>query len=236
MSHNSASVPGSAWARKNVGLIAGLVAIIVIAVVVVGYLSWRKGINNDAFDRQRQVVSAYNNYQTELSNCLDKTGISAQVATTEYAQLKNTMTAIIAARYQTPDGQTTRAGGALGGGQLISALQEQYPQIDNSLWKELQTTAVGCRNQVAGSNKQLQFVAGNFDTWTNQGSIFSSPIRNNWPDERLKAFGLQGPLTGRDALDFIVQPITTGEATQAIRTHEMPSQQLFPSSSPSPSQ
>lgn len=220
------------WLLDNKALVGVIAAVLVVAIVLVGYLSWKNSINNEGFRRQREVVQQYNTYQTSLSTCLDNTRISSQVASQEFDQLKNVLTAAVSARYVDAHGQPTTASSALGGGQMISVLQEQYPNIDVSLWKQLMSEATGCRSQVAGVNDKLQFVAASFDTWTHQGSIFSKPVRQNWPNDELKVMSLQGPITGRAALDFLTLPITTGEATQAVQTHTMPSQQLFPSASP----
>lgn len=207
------------WAREHLKLVITVAIAVALLIVVYAVISWTNGINNDGFGRQRDVVTLYNQYQTELSTCLDNTKIGARIAEEEYRQVENVLTAVVGARY--------RDAGALSGDSLVSALAEQYPQIDRSLWRQLMTVAIGCRQEVAGVNGQLQHVAGSFDRWASQGGVFEKLVRKNWPDDRLKVVGLNGTLTGRDALQFIITPITTAEAQRAVQTHEMPSQDLF---------
>jgi hypothetical protein len=235
MSENYPAFLSPEWLTKHKREI--IAASVVVAALFITWLTltWAQNIHNEGFKRQRQVSQQYNNYQTSLSTCLNTTDLSTQMASAEYAQFKDVMTAIISARYQTPDGQPTTADGVLGDGALISALQENYPDVDRSLWKQALATAVGCRNQVAGEMAHLQQVSASFDTWANTGNPISKHYRNNWPNDQLKVQGLLGELTGQDALDFLTQPVLTTSATQAIRTHTMPDQPLFPSSSSSPS-
>lgn len=206
------------WAEKHIVIIA---VAVVSLVVILGTLSWVNGIDNEGYTKQRAVLQQYNVYQTELSTCLDNTSVASQIATEEYEQVKNVLTSIISARYGDE--------GALSeGGAFVSALQEQYPEIDRSLWKQLMTVAIGCRNQVAGVNNELQSVAARFETWTNTGGLFAKRFHNRYPTDELKVVGLTGPLSGQAALDFLTVPLTTAAATEAIRNHEMPSTDLFP--------
>jgi hypothetical protein len=222
----------SDWIKSHRRLLIAVVAIVVMLSIFWRIASWINDIDNKGFNRQRDVVKEYNIYQTQLSTCLDNTNISSQIAQAEYEQVKNALTAIVAARYKDANGQPTRADSVLGGGALISALQEQYPEIDRSLWKQFMNTAIGCRNQVAGEMGKLQYVAGNFDTWANTGGLIEKRFRGRYPTDELKVIGLNGPLTGRPALEFLTQPVLTSDATNAVRTHEMPSQDLFPDTTP----
>lgn len=205
--------------NKGISIAAGVAA--VIAIVVFSFASWVNSIHNEGWTKQRAVLQQYNTYQTSLSTCLDNSQVGAQIASQEYKQVKDVLTSIVSARYSDA--------GALNGssGAFVSALQEQYPDIDRTLWKQLMTTAIGCRNQVADTNNELQSVAGRFDTWAHTGGIFERQFRSKFPNSDLVVIGLNGPMTGAAALTFLVTPITTGEATNAIRTHVMPEQDLF---------
>lgn len=208
------------WIKRHMALV--IVAVLVIAVggAALIFFSWRNSINNEAYGQQRDVFKVYNQYQTALSTCLDQSRIAAQISTEEYDRFKDTVTPIIGARY---DGE------ALTGDAAVSVLVESYPEVDRSLWKQFMSTALGCRANTGDVNDDLQRVAGDFDTWVHQGGVFEKMVRNNWPNDELKVTGLNGVLTGQDALDFIVTPLTTGEALNALKTHTMPDQDLFPS-------
>ena len=217
------------WMKGHLKLVIGLGALVGMLLAIVGIASSINSIDNEGFEKQRDVLQQYNIYQTELSTCLDNTNIASQIAVEEYQQVKDVFTAIVGARYGDE--------GALSeGGAFVSALQEQYPEIDRSLWKQLMTTAVGCRNQVAGVNNELQSVASRFDKWCNTGGLWAKMFRSRYPTDELKVMSFSGPVTGQAALDFLTTPITTSEATNAIRTHEMPTQDLFPGGDPSPSE
>jgi hypothetical protein len=212
------------WVKSHLSIVIGAAIAVVLLIIFLVFMSWKNGIHNEGFEKQRDVVTLYNNYQTALSTCLDQTNISSQVAAENLEQVKNALTAIVGARYSDEKGALSSDG------PIVSALVEQYPEIDSSLWQQLMTTAVGCRAQVAGANGQLQHVAAKFDTWTHQGSWYAKAFRNNWPNDELKVVTLNGGVTGREALDFIVTPLTTGEAKNALLAHEMPNQDLFPDS------
>lgn len=207
--------------KKYIPLVAGIAVLVVIVIGVISFLSWANSIDNDGYERQRDVVTQYNTYQTSLSNCLDKSKVGASIAGEEYDRLKDTLTAVVGVRYK--DGSPLDGDG----GALVSALREAYPTIDNSLWKQVMDTAMGCRDEVAGVNNELQSLAGRFDKWRNTGGIFTKHYRSKYPTDELKVASLNGQLTGQAALDFIVNPLTTDEAADALKTHTMPEQDLF---------
>lgn len=209
------------WFRNHRGISIAVGVTAIVALLGFAFASWINAIHNDGWTRQRAVTQQYNVYQTSLSTCLDNSQVGAQIATEEYSQVKDLLTSVVSARYSDE--------GALNGtsGAFVSALQEQYPAIDRTLWKQLMTTAIGCRNQVADTNNELQSVAQRFDTWAHTGGIFAKPFRSKFPNTDLVVIGLNGPLTGEQALAFLVTPITTGEAATAIRTQQMPNQDLF---------
>lgn len=207
--------------KKYILPAVGIAVLVIIAVSVFAFFSWKNAIDNNGYKRQRAVETQYNHYQTSLSTCLDKSRVGAGIASEEYDRIKDTLTAVVSARY--------KGGSPLDGdgGALVSALAEAYPTIDNSLWKQLMTTVLGCRNEVAGVNNELQSLAGRFDTWSNTGGIFAKHYREKYPTDELKVAGLNGQLTGQAALDFIVTPLTTSEAGDALKNHTMPEQDLF---------
>lgn len=206
------------WITKNLKLVIVAVVVLVVGIIAFGIASWINSVNNTAFSKQRDVIAKYNIFQNELSTCLDNTRLAAGIAQEEYSQVSDMLESIVGARYGGDEAD------ALSGDAFVSVLVEQYPEIDRSLWKQFMTKALGCRDQTKGVNGDLQALAGRFDTWTSTGSLLSKPIRNNYPDDRLKVQGPDGVLTGRDALDFIVTPITTADARDALVNKEMPDQ------------
>lgn len=215
------------WAKKHwKALVAGIVAVFLVVVIPLATFSWINGINNRGYEWQRNTLSMYQGVQQSLGTCLGNTVIGAQVAQEERESLKDTLTGVISRRYPTDSQGKVDVQSA---GVLITAVQEQYPTIPNDLFKQLMTNAVGCRNEFSGEMKDLQAYAGRFEIWAHQGGIFEKKVRNNWPNDLLKVTGMRGEvLTGAEAIVFLTTPITTQEAADAVLTHRLPNQELFP--------
>lgn len=220
------------WARWGKWIGLGLAITMVIGVM--GILDWQRAVHAEGEKRQNNTFAMYQAVQTQLGTCLDNTSLSAQIAERERESLKSTLAAVIQARYVDPSGKPLDIAKPDGEAVAIRFLQEAYPNISPDLYKQLMTVAVGCRNQVAASQQNLQVYAANFKSWTKAGSFLDGIIREKFPNDRLKVQGLNGQLTGMEALDFIAEPITTQAASDATRTKRMPEQTLFPSAPPTP--
>lgn len=212
--------------RVAFGITAGVVVLTLVAWLIIA--SVRRSTDKQGYALQRDVLTAQHQMEISLSTCLDKTNIASQVTQQEYEAIKEILTSAVAARYVDSHGNGTRADAALGGGQFVSVLAERYPNIDTSGWTHLLNVAVGCRTDFAGTQDQLQTLAGNFEKWTHGGSIFTDSIRRQWPNKELKAYDAVHNqwLYAQDALDWYTQPILTSDAKQGIDTHTMPSQSI----------
>lgn len=222
----------SFWARW--GKWIGAVLIVALVMSVFGVLNWQRSVRAQGETYQYNVGAKYQNVQTQLGTCLDNTVLSAQIAEQERQSLKETLTAVIQARYTNSNGETLDITSTDGQALAIRVLQEAYPNVSPDLYKQLMTVAVGCRNQVAGVQQDLQIYAANFKSWTKSGSFLGGIIRESFPNGSLKVQGLNGELTGQAALDFITEPITTQAASDAMKNKQMPEQTLFPSAAPTP--
>jgi hypothetical protein len=223
--------------KKNAKpLIALGVVVVLILIVWLGIAQYRRSVNNEGYGLQRDVVTAEQQMEISLSKCLDTGRTAAQVATQEFQQIKDVLTSIVSARYVDANGNSTVAAGTLGGGSFVSALSEQYPQIDTSTWKKLMDVVVGCRQDFADKQDQLQTLASNFDKWTQQGNVFSHGIHTQYPDKRLKAYNAleHKEVYSRRALDYLTRVIKTADTQKAIDSGTMPDQGLFPSTAASP--
>lgn len=213
-------------------IISAVVLALVIAVFSV--LNWQRSVKADGEQWQNNTVAKYQAVQTQLGTCLDNTVMSAQVAQQERQTLKDTLAAVAQARYVDSTGKPVDIGTPQGQTIAIKIIQEAYPSVSPDLYKQLMTVAVGCRNQVAGTQQDLQAYAARFKTWTKGGSFIDGTIRKSFPNDNLKVQGLNGQLTGRAALDFIAEPISTQAASDAMKTKTMPQQTLFPSAAATP--
>lgn len=218
---------------RTAAIIAGAV-VVVIVLATLGGLQYRQSVHNNGASLQREVITLSRDVDISLSNCLDQSTVAAQVTQNQQQAVKNILISAVSARYVTPSGGTTSADGVLKSGSFISALAEAYPQIDVSTWKNLMAVAVGCRDNVADAQEHLQAVAGQFETWTQTGSIFSRGIHASFPTNALYAYDASGQeIYGEAALQYLTRTILTSQAQQAINSGTMPNQNLFGSSSPS---
>lgn len=218
---------GSASTLIKVLIVGALILALVAPIWI--YLSWKQGINNEGNTQQQRIVALERAVETELSTCLDSSRLAANITKEEFESIKDILTSVASARYVDADGKSTVAEGTLGGGSFISALQENYPQIDQSSWQRLMDVVVGCRKDVRDDQDRLQLYATEFKTWTQTGGVFGSKIRNNFPNENLEAYDnlAKRNLTGKEALSYLTRVIKTSEATTAIDTGVMPDQDLF---------
>lgn len=218
---------GSLSTLIKIGIAVALVLTLVVPIWI--YLSWRQGINNEGNTQQQRIVALERAVETELSTCLDTSRLAANITKEEFESIKDVLTSVAAARYVDADGKSTRAEDTLGGGSFISALQENYPQIDQSSWQRLMDVVVGCRKNVRDDQDRLQLYATEFKTWTQTGGVLGSKIRNNFPNDNLEAYDnlAKRNLTGKEALAYLTRVIKTSEATTAIDTGVMPDQDLF---------
>lgn len=221
-----------AWIKGHIPLVATVVAVVVLALGTIGFLNWQRGVAQQGYEWQNSVMVKYQKVQTTLSTCLDNTLTSAQIAQQERQSLRDTLTAVVQARYVDANGNAIDVNTQAGQAVIIKVIQEAYPNVSPDLFKQLMTVAVGCRNEVAGAQEDLQAYAGRFQTWTKGGNIFDGVIREGFPNDELQVQGLDGVIKGKAALRFIAEPILTSEASTASKTHQMPTQTLFPSAQP----
>ena len=204
-------------------ILFGIPALLAIIAIAIG-LSWANGIDNDGVGRQRQLLTVNNHMEIELSNCLDTTMVAAGIAEQERASVMQILVGTASARY----GDGVQPGDST---VTLTAIREAYPGISDELYRQLMSVAIGCRNQTAGAQQKVQALGGEFDTWTQQGGVIEKALglRTKFPDERLVATGPGGTkLTGREALDHFITPITTKETKQAAEDREMPQQTFGP--------
>lgn len=220
------------WLKSHVTLVVIAALVIVLGLSTLGFLNWQRGVRQQGYEWQNNVVVKYQKVQTTLSTCLDNSQLSSQIAQQERQSLRDTLTAVVQARYVDANGKAIDVNTQAGQAVIIKVIQEQYPDVSPALFQQLMTIAVGCRNEVAGAQEDLQAFAGRFQTWIKGGNVFDGAIREAFPNDELQVQGLNGTITGKAALRFIAEPILTSDASTASKTKTMPSQTLFPSAAP----
>ena len=219
---NESDSQSNNWLQSHIWWVVALVVAVLVLAGTVGFFNWKRGVNAEGNGWQNNSLAKYQGVQSTLSTCLDNTSFSAQVATQERETILQGMKAIVAAR--TANHQPAIPTDAT---IFVNAVTEAYPSISPDLYQQLMTTAVGCRNEVNGAQKDMQAYAARFKTWTKEGNIFQGMIRENYPNAELAVDGPNGVLTGQGALTSMATPIITSEAKSATKNKVMPSQNVF---------
>ena len=203
-------------------------SVVIGLVMVIGVANWYKSVQNEGERTQERIEALYKMSRASLSTCLGKSDIAAQVTEQEFKRLQDLLTHVAAARY-TENGQPTTASGALGGGQLISALQEAYPQIDQRSWQNLQTIVVGCRGEFESSQNRIFIDAASFEEWIQTDNVFNAIIKNNFPSDSLdvEVLATGETLTGAQALEYMTRVIEVSDGRDAFRDGVLEDQELF---------
>lgn len=214
------------WIKKHVVAVA---AVAVVAVVVLGTWVYSFGVRNYGEAMQERIEALYNQSRTSLSACIDQGNVAAQVTVQEYESLKDILTDVASARYVDAEGNPTNASGVLGGGQLISALSEQYPEIDQRGWLNLQSLVIGCRDDFRNAQDRVFIDAASFEQWKLTDNPFNAWIKDDFPSSTLNVENLATGemLTGQAALDYMTRVISVAEANEAFESGELGEQDLF---------
>jgi hypothetical protein len=216
------------WFIKNKVLVAVLGSLVVIGVVILGVIQFNFSVRNEGERQEQDLTALYNESVNSLSTCISQGSIAAQVTEQEFETIKEILVQVAAARYVDAAGNPTDASGVIGGGQLISALQENYPQIDQRSWQNLQTLVVGCRDEFQGSQDRIQVTAAAYNRWRVSDDLLTAPIKADFPSDELKVVLPSGDtLYGQSAYDRITRVVSVEEANTAFQTGTLEQQDLF---------
>lgn len=217
------------WLARNTKLAIGIAVAVVVGIIALVIVQYAISVQNEGERMQERIETLYKSSQNSLSTCIDQGQIAAQVAVQERESLRETLTDVASARYTDASGNPTNATGVLGGGQLISMLQEQYPTIDPALFKNLQATVIGCRTQFQGAQDRLFIDARTFNEWRLSNNVFNSAIKGNFPSDELDVENLAAKqtVTGAAALAYMTRVITVEAANDAFESGTLAEQDLF---------
>jgi|GEM_PF-3242294 len=216
------------WLKKNRTLVIVLGAVLVIGLIILGVVGYNYSVRNEGERQEQDLTALYNQSLNSLSTCIDQGRTAAQVTEEEYKTIKETLVEVASARYVTADGKPTNASGVLGGGQLISALTESYPQIDQRDWQNLQTLVVGCRDEFQGAQDHIQVNAAAYNKWRVTDNLFNAGIKAGFPSNELTVTTATGEhLYGQAAYDRITRVVSTEDANKAFESGSLDEQDLF---------
>ncbi len=137
-------------------------AIIVISVLFVGLLlfagvtgAWGVGVYNRAKSLQNQITAKEQANTTVFDNMWKKISQSAQVTDAQKDALKEIFTGYAAARTGT---------GGPSSGSFINAVHEAIPQVDVSVFRNLQNIITGARDEWTANQVALVDVGREYNT------------------------------------------------------------------------
>jgi hypothetical protein len=216
------------WFKKNKTLVIVVASLVVVGIIVLSIVNYTFSVRNEGERQEQDLTALYSSSLIALSTCVDQGRTAAQVTQKEYDTIKATLVEVAAARYVDASGAPTNASGVLGGGKLISALQEAYPQIDQRDWQNLQTLVVGCRDEFQGAQDRIQVTAAAYNRWRVTDNPFNAGIKSSFPSKELKVTKPNGEtLYGQSAYDRITRVVSVEEANTAFDTGTLGKQDLF---------
>ena len=213
------------------------IAVAAVAAVLVAFLGYlginalvHRSVENSGNAQQNNIVLLQRQMETAIDTCINQSQAASQIAVNQTQQVKDAITAIVQARYETANGSAAPTNVIIA---TMSGLQTQYPEFDTSQWKNLMTIAVGCLDKVKGAQDHLQAVALDFVTWTQNGNVFTHGIHGEYPTKDLhvrdadpKSGTYKQMLTGAAALDYYTRVIMTQAGQDAINSGTLPTQNL----------
>jgi hypothetical protein len=216
------------WIKKNVKLTVGIAIAVVVLLIALVVINSVFALKNEGERKEQRMAQLYNQSLTSLSTCIDQGQIAAQVSEREFESLREILVDVTAARYTDSEGNDTDASQVLGGGQLFSAVIENYPTIDQRSWQNLQTVVVGCRDEFQGSQDRVQNEARSYNEWRVTDNIFNSWIKADFPSNELKVKTAEGDtLYGMAAYDRITRVVSVADANSAFESGQLDEQNLF---------
>lgn len=117
-----------------------ILSVIVVVIITLGLVTWNQ--RNHAFRLENRVKAQYAANQSEYDNMWKKFKEITQVTDLQAEQFKSVYTDLISGRYEDSN-------------LLFKSVQEQNPQLDTSVYTQLQREISAGRNTFNNSQKQI---------------------------------------------------------------------------------
>jgi hypothetical protein len=199
-------------ARPIPWIVGGIIAGACLIFVIILFTTFNS-VQKDGVDKETQLNASYLSAQNELGTLVSSVKEQMGVANVKSEQLNKVLSDAVKGRYE----EGSKAVGATGGGQLISALVEAYPSLEglNSYDRVIDAISSG---REAYKNKQnvLLDQLRAYDKWRNEGIIHSVVVDIvGYPSDGLEARIGNKVVTGeaaRNQMYVIVLPTVAKEA------------------------
>lgn len=182
----------------------------------VGSYSYVNGVRNTLIAQETNLTALYRDNQNVLSSYVSGFYEQVGIADRKSAQLNQIISDAVKGRY---DGKTSAQPGK---GQLFSAIQEAYPNIDLSTYDKIQDYIQKSRNEFKGAQTRLLSTVAQYENSRKQGFI-KSTVANvlGFPSDTLQARVDGKVFYGRTALEQIQEIVLDGTTNAAFGSGKM---------------
>lgn len=194
-----------------VGAILG--ALILGAIGLYGYAN---GLQQEAVARETELNAQYLDNQNELSTYISKFYETIGVANLKSDKMDQILLDAVKGRYE---GHSSAQPGQ---GQLFSAIQEAYPNIDLSIYDRIVDQIASGRDAYKQKQSKLLDMLRAYDKWRESGLIQSRIIAAmGVPSERLEARIGTSVKRGAEARDQMYLIVLTKSTTDAYNSGQL---------------
>jgi hypothetical protein len=200
------------------GLIIGLVAAGAIGIGAVSLFGYANSVQKAGVNMEQGLNTQYQVDQLDLDTGIKEIKESIGIANIQNDKLDKVLSDAVRGRYE---GNSSAQPGK---GQLFSAIQEAYPNVDVSVYNRIIDKEFAFREHF----KQEQIIFRDqlraYDVWRTEGLIKPILVRMlGYPSQNLEArIGFQ-TWHGVEALDHMKVLVTSGETDTSFQTgHEEP--------------
>lgn len=191
----------------------------VIGTLILGALglyNYANGLQQEGVARETELNAQYLDNQNELSAYISKFYETIGVANLKSDKMDQILLDAVKGRYE---GHTSAQPGQ---GQLFSAIQEAYPNVDLSIYDRILDQINSGRDAYKQKQSKLLDMLRSYDKWRESGLVQSRIIAMmGVPSERLEARIGTTVKRGRDARDQMYLIVLTKSTTDAYQSGQL---------------
>jgi hypothetical protein len=189
-------------------------AVVLAIILVVSIFSSLNGIQKDGVNYETQLNAQYLDNQNELGAYISGFYEQVGVANLKSQKMDQILTDAVKGRY---DGNASSA--QVGRGQLFSAIQEAYPNIDLSVYDKILNYVQAGRTAYKDKQSKLLDMLRNYDNWRKSGLIHSKLVSMmGFPSGALQAHISATVVTGAAAEAQMYVIVLPSDAAKAYQT------------------
>lgn len=216
--------------RISNGLIVTVVGAIILAIVAISLFSQFNTIQKQMIAKENALSAQYQDNQNELSTFTTSIKETMGVAERNTQALDTVLQNAVKGRYE-------GNGGTPQNGQLLSAMVEAYPNLDNlsTPYAKIQDAILAGRTAYKNKQSKLLDMLRDYDTWRNSGIIRSQMTKMmGAPSNNLVARVGSNSWSGADGLAKMYQIVLADDAVDSYNSGRMTPMDLGPTKDAAP--